>query len=267
VYTAFGLSFSLVKSQMEREPSGEVFVWDESNDNSPVTAPVPLPVPRGPYTLTLPEVVQKQILTMESLADTLCIPMERAGVILYKHKWKVADIDCESETVKREGMACPIVERPVPTDGGCAICWDSKVPVPGDTFCALATCKHFFHKSCFREYLDQETKNKGRNCLLATCPYDQCPTMCDEECFRFFAGADTHMMHKYYAFRMSSGIESNDKLRYCPSTECNSVVCVETYDEQKDNGLVALCTRCKNEFCFTCGSEPHAPATCQQLRL
>eukprot|EP00759_Apiculatamorpha_spiralis_P016987 PhF_6_TR2324/c0_g1_i1/m.4130/K11968/ARIH1; ariadne-1 len=225
-----------------------------------------------PITLTPDEVKRRQEHDIISTSQVLSTTPDRAAVLLQRFDWKVEKLRDQwfedPERVQRNfGISLEsseVLETPrVPQDPMCPICWD----VESDTTTVtLSQCQHKFHKLCMRKYLLNEISTKASLSLCTTCPMVNCRNVCDREVFsHFFAASQPEVMDKYAYYRFCSYVENHSKYRWCP--QCRNPVFYDDFVRATEKSHVVQCTSCNEEFCFSCGAEAHAPATCKQLRL
>jgi ariadne-1 len=230
------------------------------------------PMPAKPTTLTEAEVTRRQVAEIADIGTLLNTTPERAAVLLQRFDWRTEtlrdrwfeDPDAVQRAIGISLAPSEIVEKPITTGFSCGICWD----VESDTvISALSPCQHYFHKSCFKQYLTEEMQSKSSSSLLASCPMAGCANICDLRAFSHFFHNDEAMMTKYFYYRLSSYVEAHPRYRWCPT--CRLPVYNEDFIKSKiaEKSHVVQCTACNEEFCFSCGREAHAPATCKQLRL
>ena len=136
----------------------------------------------------------------------------------------------------------------------CRICCDH---YKGRESFALA-CSHFFCQGCWVAYLSAKV-HEGPTCVYATCPEHKCPQIVSEAVFKEFASEED--LKRYQTFSLTSFVDINKTLRFCPGKDCGMVV--------KAPLSYARSVRCNcgSVFCFRCGEEAHDPATCTELAL
>ncbi len=75
--------------------------------------------------------------------------------------------------------------------------------------------------------------------------------------------SDKSTKEKFEQNILNSFVEDNKQMRWCPSTPFCGNCILRT--NATDSALEITC-RCGKQFCFSCGSEPHLPATCAMLK-
>ncbi|CAM9350993.1 unnamed protein product [Choristocarpus tenellus] len=133
----------------------------------------------------------------------------------------------------------------------CRICCDV---VKGVDAFALA-CQHYFCKGCWRGYLASKV-SEGPTCVYTTCPEHKCPQIVSEAVFKDFLSEEE--LVQYRRFSLSSFVDINKTLRFCPGKDCGMVV-------KAPLSCPRVRCRCGAVFCFKCGEETHEPASCAEL--
>jgi ariadne-1 len=119
-------------------------------------------------------------------------------------------------------------------------------------------CGHAFCRDCWGDYLNNVITSEGGTCLVATCPDATCTEKITEVEIQVAAPG---LLDKYQKYRLDSFAEAIG--RWCPGPGCDRI-CI-TNGLENDNPMVAECESCDTQFCTSCSSEPHAPASCEQL--
>lgn len=72
---------------------------------------------------------------------------------------------------------------------------------------------------------------------------------------------ETELLEKFEKSVMTSYIDDNANMRWCPSIpHCGRAV------EVLGDGYIELACTCGKAFCFKCGSDAHSPATCKMWK-
>jgi len=149
----------------------------------------------------------------------------------------------------------------------CPLCWDEEQDTMGVRF---LPCRHTFHKGCVKSYLQNALMTKSTDALVSTCPMSGCSVPMHMDIWNAIFGEYSCEMRKFQQFQTQNFIEMCPFLRWCPTCPSSALSVIELTDESVmqnvDISLVAKCFKCSSEFCFTCGMDPHAPATCKQMR-
>src|SRR3546814_16671020 len=92
-------------------------------------------------------------------------------------------------------------------------------------------------------------------CPSDLCPEHKCNQVVPDAVFRELLQPEDYA--KYHMYSIRNFIETNRNMRWCPAPGCNQVVLAA--------GVAQVRCSCGMPFCFRCGEEDHAPATCEQL--
>ncbi|EGT37471.1 hypothetical protein CAEBREN_01143 [Caenorhabditis brenneri] len=113
-------------------------------------------------------------------------------------------------------------------------------------------CQHMACGKCWKDYLS--TKIKSGHSLLRCI---SCPMSISNEALEKFLN-DPKLLSSYQKLVIDSYVRADPSLKWC-NEKCGKAVRRSTSD-------TVLCA-CGSEFCFSCGSDPHLPATCRQKQL
>jgi ariadne-1 len=107
-------------------------------------------------------------------------------------------------------------------------------------------------------YLEMKI-NEGQSRALI-CPQPKCRVHADEDKVRALVGEAVR--EKFNQSLVSSYVENNKYLKWCASTPCcGRAICSTTIE-----ALDCKChPDCGHAFCFACGEDAHAPATCSMM--
>ncbi|CAN0036522.1 unnamed protein product [Discosporangium mesarthrocarpum] len=133
----------------------------------------------------------------------------------------------------------------------CRICCDD---VQGSGAFALP-CRHYFCKGCWKGYLSAKV-SEGPICVYTTCPEHKCQQIVPESVFAEHVSEEE--LAAYGRFSLSSFVDINKTLRFCPGKDCGMVV-------KAPLSCPRVRCNCGALFCFRCGEETHEPATCAEL--
>lgn len=101
--------------------------------------------------------------------------------------------------------------------------------------------------------------HEGPTCVYTTCPEHKCQQIVSEAVFKEFVSSGE--MARYESFALTSFVDINKTLRFCPGKNCTMVVKAPLSYPRS-----VRCT-CGSVFCFRCGEEAHDPASCAELAL
>jgi len=128
-------------------------------------------------------------------------------------------------------------------------------------------CGHRYSISAWQYYLKSKIED-GNDCIFATCPCEKCKITVAPSQWQLVLTHPTEegntgdfdaVLKRYRRFLARSFVEINRTMRYCPGKNCHSAI--------KSTGAVTnvKCSDCKSLFCFKCGQEAHAPASCKRV--
>jgi ariadne-1 len=135
----------------------------------------------------------------------------------------------------------------------CRICDEDFPPAE----CFALGCGHWFCRGCWQHYLTNKIQHEGYTCILTKCPEYKCPATVTDTVFE--QQCTPEIAARYERFVARSFVESSRNLRWCPAPRCERIVRSSGSPEN------VLCL-CGFKFCFQCNQEPHAPASCSQVR-
>lgn len=206
-------------------------------------------------------VMRKRI---REVTEVLDIPACAASVLLREHKWLKEslyekfynDPDKIQEKYGVRGR-CQSVSKPPRKKSSrkreCEICYEENTD---DNMMAMP-CGHEFCRVCWHGFIECAI-NSGPSCVRMTCPEAGCSEAVTEE---EVAACAPDLLPKFQDYQLRSFVEMNSMTRWCPGPGCNRVAMSNI---SGFNGI-ACCDGCYTSFCLRCGSEPHAPASCNEL--
>ena len=131
----------------------------------------------------------------------------------------------------------------------CNICYEE---YPGTQFIFLISCKHYFCKSCITEYCENlivEANIGGINC-----PECQIPLL-DKQLREFLSPS---LITKYEEFSVRIALRNEEGVSFCPKCEAPAF---------KEEGQLAICSKCEYMFCLLCLSKFHPFIRCQSTYI
>eukprot|EP01130_Rhizamoeba_saxonica_P016912 TRINITY_DN7918_c0_g6_i1.p1 TRINITY_DN7918_c0_g6~~TRINITY_DN7918_c0_g6_i1.p1 ORF type:complete len:643 (+),score=141.50 TRINITY_DN7918_c0_g6_i1:44-1930(+) len=134
----------------------------------------------------------------------------------------------------------------------CSICWDIT-----DKFTVLPGCGHVFCDACWDNGLSVEIIN-GKT-IEIRCMENNCNMLVPEEIVMKTVKPEVY--EKYQKFLNSRFIENNLEIRWCPSPNCEAAV----YEPIVEGDCFVGICECGIEFCWKCGLDNHAPASCEDV--
>lgn len=95
--------------------------------------------------------------------------------------------------------------------------------------------------------------------MYTTCPEHKCPQISSEVVFAEFLSPED--LKRYQAFSLTSFVDINKTLRFCPGKDCGMVVKAPLSYPR------SVRCNCGSVFCFRCGEEAHDPSKCAELAM
>ncbi|VDN36085.1 unnamed protein product [Gongylonema pulchrum] len=94
-----------------------------------------------------------------------------------------------------------------------------------------------------------------------SCMENGCNVICMEDFVLNILKENSDLKEKYEQLRFKDCVESHPKLRFCSGPDCHMIIMAEYSAAKK-----VTCTKCETSFCFRCGSDYHAPTSCETIR-
>ena len=139
----------------------------------------------------------------------------------------------------------------------CGICFDD---VPRIATLA-ARCGHPYCKECWGGYV-QAAISGGRPSLDLRCPLPECCAAVPRSVVLSVASpADAA---RYDTFAVRSYVDYNRRAAWCPGAGCEAAA--EATVDVGGDALDVACSRCGEDFCFTCGRDAHRPVDCDTVK-
>lgn len=126
------------------------------------------------------------------------------------------------------------------------------------THLAGLSCAHQFCKDCWRMHFEIQI-SQGVSTAIG-CMAQQCDVLVPED-FVLQLLTRTTLRDKYQQFTFRDYVRSHPLLRFCPGPNCRSIVY-----SREPKAKRAVCSSCKTEFCFKCGTDYHAPTDCHVIK-
>ncbi|GBN40059.1 putative E3 ubiquitin-protein ligase ariadne-2 [Araneus ventricosus] len=200
---------------------------------------------------------------VESLCASLPIKPSLAKLLLHTHNWNTSEI---ITSYKEDASKLLIDSRIKPSKPSeiesqvmrgskslpCSICLLS---FSGEHFRAL-TCGHWFCKDCWATHFETQI-NQG---ITTSMECQDCNLLVPED-FVLSILNKSFLREKYQQFSFSDYVKSHPKLRFCPGTNCNTIIFAKECQSKR-----VICKYCKSTFCFKCGSDYHAPTDCETIK-
>ena len=125
-------------------------------------------------------------------------------------------------------------------------------------------CGHTFCKDCWVSYVtDASNERPSLNFLDLRCPHHGCST---RVMLHDLKRLDSSLIPKWNDAILRKFIEEDASYRYCSGPDCG---CVAVGSSQSPamttHSLKVTCDTCSTSFCFWCGQNAHAPASCPDI--
>jgi len=134
----------------------------------------------------------------------------------------------------------------------CGVCWEDDIELTS------LDCGHVFCTECWPNYIKtQIEENQSR----IVCMEPKCRVYCQEDFIRKILSSQPMLYSRYEQTLYREMISSNPVLCFCPGPDCQMII----YSTTKKAHRVT-CKACNTLFCFQCGQNYHAPATCEIIK-
>ncbi|XP_067278691.1 cullin-9 isoform X2 [Pseudorasbora parva] len=211
-------------------------------------------------TMTQEEVKQLMQRTVQQVAGTLSLDLDRAEHLLIHCKWNV-DLLIQRYTDDPDALVLAAglkIRNPQPAPGPgaqCPVCLSqSKESDPPPMLC----CMHYCCRSCWQEYLTARIEqNLVMNC---DCPITDCRAQPTSKFFQNIL-TDKDTIAKYESALLRGFVECCSNLTWCTNPQgCDQILCKENI------GSMGTCSKCCWSSCFSCNfPEAHYPASCSHM--
>uniref|UniRef100_A0A3Q4GTS2 Cullin 9 n=1 Tax=Neolamprologus brichardi TaxID=32507 RepID=A0A3Q4GTS2_NEOBR len=212
-------------------------------------------------TMTQDEVRQLMQRTVQQVAGTLSLDLDRAEHLLIHCKWNVDLLvqrytDDPDAIIVAAGLKFLNPQTPPSPASTCPVClspWSC-----GMELVPSLSCMHYCCKSCWQEYLTARIEqNLIMNC---NCPITDCQA---QPTSQFFLSVltDKDTIAKYENALLRGYVECCSNLTWCTNPQgCDQILCKE------NTGSMATCSKCCWSSCFSCNfPEAHYPASCSHM--
>jgi ariadne-1 len=226
-------------------------------------------------TMAMKEVLDMQASVVDEVARLTCLSSNAATLLLGNFFWS-KDVAVERYFEDPEGVLQKLSLTPEIAShantlcsghGGtnmmCGICCLDYEP---EEMFSLSACKHSFCKECWQDHIKAHVHS---NLLSTRCPSQQCKEVLGiRNMTQLFDGSSvttaSAVLKDIYREYLSSFVQSCPSLYWCPNpVGCSGIIHVEVPPLQ---GQGVTCDVCHQAFCLRCASEPHRPATCDNMR-
>lgn len=140
------------------------------------------------------------------------------------------------------------------TSAECSVCFQ-----PAQSPLIHLDCGHGFCKCCWRMHIETQLQN-GVSTRI-TCMNNGCPLICQREFALELLRDQPELRTKHEHALFRDFVTSHPHLRLCPGSGCECVIFCKTAKAHR-----VICSNCNTKFCFKCGKDYHAPASCDVVR-
>ncbi|XP_055933072.1 potential E3 ubiquitin-protein ligase ariadne-2-like [Argiope bruennichi] len=200
---------------------------------------------------------------VENLCASLPIKPSLAKLLLHTHSWNTSEIITRYKEDASKLLIDSRIKASKPSEIDsqairsakslpCSICLLS---FSGEHFRAL-TCGHWFCKECWATHFETQI-SQG---ITTSMECQDCNLLVPED-FVLNILNKSSLREKYQQFSFSDYVKSHPKLRFCPGTNCSTIIFAKECQSKR-----VICKFCKTIFCFKCGSDYHAPTDCETIK-
>ncbi|XP_041922384.1 cullin-9 isoform X3 [Alosa sapidissima] len=212
-------------------------------------------------TMSQEDVQQLMQRTVQQVAGTLSLDLDRAQHLLVHCRWNVDLLiqrytDDPDALVLAAGLKIRNAQPPPSPAVQCPVCLvaQSGGAEPAPTLC----CNHYCCRSCWQEYLTARIEqNLVMNC---NCPITDCRAQPTAQFF-YNILTDKDTISKYESALLRGYVECCSNLTWCTNPQgCDQILCKENI------GSMGTCSKCCWSSCFSCNfPEAHYPASCSHM--
>uniref|UniRef100_A0A7N6FDJ9 Cullin 7 n=1 Tax=Anabas testudineus TaxID=64144 RepID=A0A7N6FDJ9_ANATE len=212
-------------------------------------------------TMTQEEVRQLMQRTVQQVAGTLSLDLDRAEHLLIHCKWNVDLLvqrytDDPEALIVAAGLKCRNPQPSPSPVSTCPVCLGPRSPTMESVL--LLSCMHYCCRSCWQEYLTARIEqNLVMNC---NCPITDCQAQPTSHFFHNIL-TDKDTIAKYENALLRGYVECCSNLTWCTNPQgCDQILCKENM------GSMGTCSKCCWSSCFSCNfPEAHYPASCSHM--
>ncbi|KAL8094220.1 hypothetical protein AgCh_035923 [Apium graveolens] len=182
------------------------------------------------------------------LSTAISIPRSAAVVLLLIYKWNGED--AQEAWFNNEDRVCefaglmkrPVVESRKPGDLlVCGICFEDYV-FDMNFEGTVGFCGHKFCRACLTTYISVAISD-GFDCLFLRCPDPSCRAIIGEDMVNLLVSDEDKM--KYIEFLFRSYVDLNNKIKWCPTADCECAIECEIGSES-----YAVTCNCLGSVCW-----------------
>ncbi|KPI90179.1 hypothetical protein ABL78_0697 [Leptomonas seymouri] len=225
-------------------------------------------------TMAMKEVLEMQASVVDEVARLTCVSANTATLLLGDYFWSkevaveryfedskavLEKLLLTPECASHENALCTGPPKTLTVCEICAVDYE-----PDEVFC-LSSCQHYFCKECWQDYIKAHVHS---NLLATRCPSQHCIEVLGirnmTQLLDDGSAKSALLMKDIHREYLSSFVQSCPSLYWCPNpVGCTGIIHVEVPPLQ---GQGVTCDACRRAFCLRCASEPHRPATCENMR-
>jgi len=217
------------------------------------------------FTIMTEKEIEERIQALErEVAQELNLLTDQTSFLLRIYNWSKDQLmenylEDSSGILEKHGLhlALELPSHHSKSDIECPICLED---FPSRLTFGLG-CGHLFCRSCFEFYLEDRIKTKGENCVITSCPEQNCSVkVTDAIVYKLL---QSPFIDRYKKFKRRHYLESQRNIKWCPGPGCSMAVKANRVLSEENTHV--SCTKCLYRWCFSCYQECHSPITCAQL--
>ncbi|XP_067133598.1 potential E3 ubiquitin-protein ligase ariadne-2-like [Centruroides vittatus] len=201
---------------------------------------------------------------IDTVSKKLQITSSMAKILLHTHNWALED-SIEPHMINQilaNARIKPLfssiqVETQLlsnKSESECSVCYRT---ISVKNFNSLA-CEHQFCRDCWCSHL--AIKILEGVSINIECMQQKCHILVLED-FVINILSSPLLKEKYKKLIFSECISSHPELRFCPGSDCSIVIRAKEVKSKR-----VICSSCKIQFCFKCGTAYHAPNDCETIK-
>ncbi|UYV77060.1 ARIH1 [Cordylochernes scorpioides] len=204
--------------------------------------------------LSTDQVMQTMNQTINEVYEILKIPPTLLRILLNHFNWDLAKFydryygGDQRSLFEDAHMVNPLENLRPPINGTnerpsieeCEICF---LEFPSNIMTGIG-CGHKFCQECWKEYLTTKIMHDGMGQKIS-CQASECDILVDYQTVMNLI-EDEKVKQRYQQLIINSYVAYKDKLRWCPSPDCNNVIRVQSVESRP------VTCNCSHTFCFGC---------------
>lgn len=224
------------------------------------------------YTNTPSDILPMMLSAVHDITDLLACDGTTGRLLMNHYKWSKMDlindfVDSDLTTMLDRAKI------PVPNDKKCAeeeafecgICYATATNGNGDgdgdgpvSLLGSNNCGHLFCTACWTQYLNTKIFEDDCGEMLLCAAYE-CNALLDDTMVLNLI-TEKRIKDKFEVAILSSFVQCNPRMRWCPAADCTHVIRVE------QKSIKPVTCECGQQFCFGCGEFNHQPIECALLK-